>query len=194
MGFDTAFFVQSLMLGAGLAMDAFSVSMANGLNYPCINKFKSFRIAFIFSVFQGIMPLIGWFCVSRMVEAFSFIQPIIPWAALILLAIIGISMIKEGMSGKCCEETHVNGLGFAALAVQGIATSIDALSAGFTIASYSTSLALVASLIIATVTLKICFFGVEIGKKFGTKIAGKSSIFGGIILLLIGAKIFISAL
>lgn len=194
MGFDVAFFVQSFLLGTGLAMDAFSVSMANGLNYPCISKFKSFRIAFIFSTFQGIMPLIGWFCVSKMAETFSFIQPIIPWAALILLSIIGISMIKEGMNGKCCEETHVKGLGFAALSVQGIATSIDALSAGFTIASYSTGLALIASLIIGVVTLVLCFFGVEIGKKFGTKLAGKSSILGGIILLLIGAKIFISAL
>lgn len=192
MNYDTVFFVQSIMLGVGLAMDAFSVSMANGLNYPCINKLKSFRIALVFAIFQGIMPLIGWFCVSSMVEAFSFFQPAIPYIALVLLCYIGISMIREGMKGKCCEETQLKGLGFSALAVQGIATSIDALSAGFTISEYSTLQAVVSSTIIALVTLVICFAGVEIGKKFGNKIAGKSSILGGVILLLIGLKIFIS--
>lgn len=193
MTYNAGFFIQSIMLGLGLAMDAFSVSMANGLNFPCIDRKQSFKIAAIFSLFQAIMPLIGWFCVSVMVGLFSAIQPLIPWIALALLAYIGISMIREGLKGTECEEKEAQGLGFAVLAVQGIATSIDALSVGFTIADYNFIMALSAAAIIGAVTLIICYAGVEIGKKFGTKLAGKASILGGIILIGIGLEIFISS-
>lgn len=193
MGFDVAFFVQSFFLGTGLAMDAFSVSMANGLNYPCVNKISSLKVAIVFALLQGMMPLIGWFCVSRIVEIFSFIQPLIPWIALVLLCYIGISMIREGMKGTCCEETSGKGLGLPILIVQGIATSIDALSAGFTISDYDAAAAAISSMIIAIITLILCFIGVEIGKRFGTRIAGKSSVFGGSILIFIGINIFIKS-
>ena len=191
MGFDVAFFVQSFLLGTGLAMDAFSVSMANGLNYPCVNKISSLKVAIVFALLQGMMPLIGWFCVSRIAEIFSFIQPLIPWIALVLLCYIGISMIREGMKGTCCEETSGKGLRLPILIVQGIATSIDALSAGFTISDYDAAAAAILSMIIAIITLILCFIGVEIGKRFGTRIAGKSSVFGGSILIFIGINIFI---
>ena len=193
MGFDVAFFVQSFLLGTGLAMDAFSVSMANGLNYPCMNKISSLKVAIVFALLQGMMPLIGWFCVSRIAEIFSFIQPLIPWIALVLLCYIGISMIREGMKGTCCEETSSKGLGLPILIVQGIATSIDALSAGFTISDYDAAAAAILSMIIAIITLILCFIGVEIGKRFGTRIAGKSSVFGGSILIFIGINIFIKS-
>ena len=193
MGFDVAFFVQSFLLGTGLAMDAFSVSMANGLNYPCVNKISSLKVAVVFALLQGMMPLIGWFCVSRIVEIFSFIQPLIPWIALVLLCYIGISMIREGMKGTCCEETSGKGLRLPILIVQGIATSIDALSAGFTISDYDAAAAAILSMIIAIITLILCFIGVEIGKRFGTRIAGKSSVFGGSILIFIGINIFIKS-
>lgn len=193
MGFDVAFFVQSFLLGTGLAMDAFSVSMANGLNYPCVNKISSLKVAVVFALLQGMMPLIGWFCVSRIVEIFSFIQPLIPWIALVLLCYIGISMIREGMKGTCCEETSGKGLRLPILIVQGIATSIDALSAGFTISDYDAAAAAISSMIIAIITLILCFIGVEIGKRFGTRIAGKSSVFGGSILIFIGINIFIKS-
>lgn len=193
MGFDVVFFVQSFLLGTGLAMDAFSVSMANGLNYPCMNKISSLKVAVVFALLQGMMPLIGWFCVSRIVEIFSFIQPLIPWIALVLLCYIGISMIREGMKGTCCEETSGKGLRLPILIVQGIATSIDALSAGFTISDYDAAAAAILSMIIAIITLILCFIGVEIGKRFGTRIAGKSSVFGGSILIFIGINIFIKS-
>ena len=193
MYYDSAFFIQSIALGAGLAMDAFSVSMANGLNYPCINKIKSFKIALTFSFFQFLMPLIGWFFVSTMVNVFSVLEPFIPYVALGLLSYIGISMLIEGRKGCCCEETEAKGLGLSVLAIQGIATSIDALSVGFTISEYNFQMALIASLIIGLVTLAICFIGVEIGKKFGNKLAGKASILGGTILILIGLEIFITS-
>ncbi len=194
MGFG--FFLQNALIGVGLAMDAFSVSMANGLNEPCMKKGKLFGIAGMFALFQALMPLIGWFCVHNVAELFSAFHAWIPWIALALLVFIGGKMMMDGIKqGKCgeCAECH-EGLGFAALAVQGVATSIDALSVGFTIADYDWIMALVAAAVIAAVTFVICAAGVLIGKKFGTKLAGKASIFGGVILIAIGLEIFISGL
>ncbi len=98
-------------------------------------------------------------------------------------------MLKEGFDQNAEEEEKKVGKG--ALLVQGIATSIDALSVGFTISEYGLTMALVASLIIAIVTFVICWFGLEIGKKFGTKLSNKASILGGVILILIGIEIFV---
>lgn len=191
MDWNAMFLINSIMLGAGLAMDAFSVSLANGLNNPGISKGKSLFIAAIFSFFQFLMPLLGWFCVTTMVNCFCCIEPFIPWIALILLCFIGSGMIRDGIKGG--EEHQHKGLGLGILAVQGIATSIDALSVGFTISEYNALMAFFAALIIGIITLAICFTGVEVGKKFGNKIAGKSSIFGGTILILIGIEIVIAS-
>ena len=190
------FFLQNALIGAGLAMDAFSVSMANGLNEPCMKKGKLFGIAGMFGLFQGVMPMIGWFCVHYIAELFSSFRVLIPWISLALLAFIGGKMLIDGIkqcrSGEC-EECH-GGLGLAALAMQGVATSIDALSVGFTIANYNWLFALVASLVIAAITFVICAAGVYIGKTFGTRLAGKASVFGGVILIAIGIEIFISGM
>ncbi len=194
------FFLQNAGLGAGLAMDAFSVSMANGMNESCMKRRRHLGIAALFAAFQGVMPLIGWFCVHTVAEAFTAFKPFIPWIALILLAFIGGKMlfdgIKECRSGNCdcgCEDAAA-GTGLWALVVQGIATSIDALSVGFTISEYGFLEALIAVLIIAVVTFVICFAGVWIGKKFGTALAGKATVFGGVILILIGISIFVKGL
>ncbi len=186
---DILFFVNSAALGVGLAMDAFSVSMANGLNEVNMKKNRMFLIAGTFAFFQFSMPMIGWICVHTIVEYFNSFQAFIPWIALILLLFIGGSMLKEGFDQDTEEEEKKVGKG--ALLVQGIATSIDALSVGFTIAEYDLTMALVASLIIAVVTFVICWCGLEIGKKFGTKLSNKASILGGVILILIGLEIFI---
>ncbi len=186
---DILFFVNSAALGVGLAMDAFSVSMANGLNEVNMKKNRMFLIAGTFAFFQFAMPMIGWICVHTIVEYFNSFQAFIPWIALILLLFIGGSMLKEGFDQDTEEEEKKVGKG--ALLVQGIATSIDALSVGFTIAEYDLTMALVASLIIAVVTFVICWCGLEIGKKFGTKLSNKASILGGVILILIGLEIFI---
>ncbi len=186
---DILFFVNSAALGVGLAMDAFSVSMANGLNEVNMKKNRMFLIAGTFAFFQFAMPMIGWICVHTIVEYFNSFQAFIPWIALILLLFIGGSMLKEGFDQDAEEEEKKVGKG--ALLVQGIATSIDALSVGFTIAEYDLTMALVASLIIAVVTFVICWCGLEIGKKFGTKLSNKASILGGVILILIGLEIFI---
>lgn len=187
------FFVNSAALGAGLAMDAFSVSMANGLHEPDMKKRKAVVIAGIFALFQAAMPMLGWVCVHTIVEMFGAFQKFIPWIALILLSFIGGKMLIEGIKNKDCDET-AHAATFTALLVQGVATSIDALSTGFTISDYSATMALLCAGIIAAVTFVICLIGVEIGKKFGTRLAGKAGILGGVILIAIGIEIFITGI
>jgi putative Mn2+ efflux pump MntP len=169
-------------------MDAFSVSLANGLNEPNMTRKKSFGIAGTFAFFQALMPMIGWILVHTICNIFSEFEKIIPWIALILLCFIGGKMLFEG---KKEEEEKITSVGILSILIQGIATSIDALSVGFTISQYNLIEALVASLIIATVTLIICLGGISIGKKFGTKLSGKANILGGLILIFIGIEIFI---
>lgn len=191
MEWSIVFFFNSILLGAGLAMDAFSVSLANGLNEPGMRRKKMLGIAGVFAVFQGVMPLIGWVCVHTVVQYFRSFEKWVPWIALILLLIIGGKMLIEGIRSREAEE-EAEKLGAAALFVQGVATSIDALSVGFTIAEYGFLMAFICAFIIAAVTFAICAAGVVIGRKFGTKFAGKASVIGGIILIAIGIEIFVN--
>lgn len=192
MDLDVSFFLNSILLGIGLAMDAFSVSLANGLNEPCMKKKKMCGVAGIFSVFQFAMPMIGWICVTTIAQLFGAFEKFIPWIALALLGFIGGKMLYEGIQNKDSEECKP-AVGIWGLIVQGIATSIDALSVGFTISNYNVWEALLACGIIGVVTFFICFVGIMIGKKAGTKLAGKAGILGGIILILIGLEIFITS-
>lgn len=179
---------QSIALGVALAMDAFSVSMANGLNDPGMQKKKMCVIAGTFAGFQFAMPMIGWFCVTTIKEIFAMFETFIPWLALFLLLCIGGKMLFDGIHGG--EEADSSAqLSVKLLALQGIATSIDALSTGFTTSSYSAFQAFLSSLIIAVVTFFICIAGVRIGKTFGTRLAGRAQMLGGVILILIGLKI-----
>ena len=181
--------LQSIALGVALAMDAFSVSMANGLNDPGMEKKKMCVIAGTFAGFQFAMPMIGWFCVTTIKEIFAMFEKFIPWIALLLLLFIGGKMLLDGIRGGDDGEESSGELGVKLLIVQGIATSIDALSTGFTTSAYSAFQAFISALIIAVVTFVICIAGVKIGKKFGVKLAGKAQILGGVILILIGLKI-----
>ena len=192
MNLDFNFFFTSIMLGVGLAMDAFSVSLANGLNEPNMKKRKVAGVAGVFAAFQAIMPLTGWLCVHTIVQYFTAFEALIPWIALGLLGFIGGKMLYEGIKGGD-EEEEKPGVGIAALMVQGVATSIDALSVGFTIAEYDLLAAVLAALLIAVVTYVICTAGILIGRKAGTKLAGKAGIFGGAILIFIGLEIFITS-
>lgn len=187
-----AFFFNSILLGVGLAMDAFSVSLANGLNEPRMKRRKMAGIAGIFSVFQFAMPMIGWFCVSSIVQYFRVFEKFIPWIALGLLGYIGGEMLYSGIKNK--ESGDEAAVGISALLVQGVATSIDALSVGFTIADYRLPEAVLASILIGVVTFFICFAGLMIGKRAGTKLAGKAGILGGVILICIGVEIFVSSM
>ena len=190
MNLGIGFFITNIMLGVGLAMDAFSVSIANGLREPHMKKKKMCGIAGVFALFQLAMPFIGWFCVSTVAQLFATFEKFIPWIALILLGFIGGKMLYEGITCKESEETAAIGAG---LLVQGIATSIDALSVGFTISNYNVFEALLASSLIGIVTFVICYIGLGLGKKAGTKLAGKAGILGGIILIFIGLEIFLTS-
>jgi len=187
---DFAFVLSSAALGVGLAMDAFSVSMANGLCEPDMPRPRMALIAGIFAVFQALMPLTGWVCVHTVAQRFRAFEELIPWIALFLLLFIGGKMLLD--SRQTPEEVcSVTRPGFGALMVQGVATSIDALSAGFTLAEHNAALALAAAGIIAALTFVICLAGIRLGKRFGMRLAGKAQILGGVILILIGLKIFI---
>ena len=188
---DFSFFLMSIALGAGLAMDAFSVSLANGLSEPCMRVRKICGMAGVFSLFQFAMPMIGWICVHTVMQYFQFFEKLIPWIALALLGYIGGKMPYEGFTCKDEEECGCKAIGISALLVQGVATSIDALSVGFTIADYNWLMALICCLVIAIVTFILCLVGVLLGKTFGTKLAGKASLLGGFILIFIGIKIFV---
>lgn len=192
MEWNLMFLINSELLGVGLAMDAFSVSLANGLHEPKMKRGKMIGIAGTFAFFQALMPTIGWICVHTILEHFKTFEKFIPWIALGLLAFIGGKMIMDGMKNDGEEESP--GVGLTGLLIQGIATSIDALSVGFTIAHYDLAMALCATLIIAAVTFVICLGGLAIGKKFGTKLSNKAQILGGVILILIGIEIFISGI
>ena len=187
--------INGCLLGFGLAMDAFSVSLANGLNEPKMNKKKILSIAGTFALFQGAMPLIGWFLVTKLRSVFNVLEGYIPWAALLLLVFIGGKMLYEGITPCECKDSVEpceceNKLTVYALMLQGLATSIDALSVGLTISHLTFPQALLESEIIALLTLFICVAGIVLGKKFGTRLAGKASILGGSVLIAIGFKIF----
>ena len=189
---DLEFFIVSITFGFALAMDAFSVSLANGMNEKRMKFGRMCAIAGIFAFFQAVMPLIGWVCVHTILEYFHGFSKFIPYIALALLAFIGGKMIYEGIKKDCdCEDCAVGLLG---LIVQGIATSIDALSVGLEIGHYNLAEACVSSFVIALVTFIICMFGVWAGKKFGNMLSNKATVFGGVILVGIGIYIFIKGI
>ena len=187
--------INSLLLGVGLAMDAFSVSIANGIVESGMRKRRMFLIAGVYAAFQFLMPMLGWLLVTTLEEIFTKFSILIPWIALVLLLFIGGKMIVEAIlekkNGRKTDEEQVTKLTFKTLIVQGIATSIDALSVGFTIADYSFKRAFAESLIIGVVTLVICLIGLIFGRKIGEKISGTATIIGGIILIVIGIEIFV---
>ena len=198
MNMGISFFVNSMLLGIGLAMDAFSVSMADGLSDPRMSRGEMGRIAGCFAFFQWLMPMTGWVLVHTIVLYFQAFQKLIPWIALILLCYIGGNMLLEGIRNPEGENVEVaeteSRLATGKLVMQGVATSIDALSVGFTISEYHLMKALLATIIIAVVTFVICMGGLRIGQAAGTKLSGKAAILGGVILIGIGIEIFVSSM
>ena len=190
---DAELLLIAATLGVGLAMDAFSVSLANGLNEPCMRLPKMSGVAGIFAVFQALMPLLGWVCVHTVVEHFRWFEQLIPWIAFVLLGFIGGKMLIECLRGdeNPCEN---GGVGIASLMIQGVATSIDALSVGFAIAHYNLAQATLTALIIAAVTFVICMGGVYFGKHAGTVLANKAGALGGGVLILLGVWILLKSL
>ena len=225
---DHIFILNSIMLGFGLAMDAFCVSMSNGLTYRVLNVRNRLKMAGTYAGFQFLMPLIGWVCVLTIAERFTLFHGMVPWIALLLLLYIGGKMLLEawqirqgriglnahekemaedhyqsdtgaspkGRQSDQMTESHKTSvaamISWPVLIMQGIATSIDALSVGFTIVDYSAAAALTACLIIAFVTLMVCLAGIRIGQALGNVLEEKANILGGCILIFIGLEIFFS--
>ena len=206
MEWSFALVISSVLLGIGLAMDAFSVSLANGLTEPQMSFRKMLGVSGTYAIYQWAMPMIGWILIHTVATYFAFFQKLVPWIAFLLLGYIGGKMILEAISDMRKKDQEVSEpdteqneqssgkvLGFGMLMVQGIATSIDALSVGFTTTGYGWVMAMVCSLIIGAVTWIITFCGLAIGKKFGTKLAGKATLVGGLILVGIGIKILVES-
>ena len=194
MDWNLLFICNSVLLGVGLAMDAFSVSLANGLAEPGMRRRKMCGIAGVFAAFQFAMPMIGWICVHTIVGYFQAFEKFIPWIVLALLGYIGGKMLYENIRFGEEQTESAEKTGIATLLLQGVATSIDALSVGFTIADYNSHMALVCSMLLAVTTFAVCLCGVCLGKKFGTRLAGRAGILGGTILIVIGLEIFITGI
>ena len=190
--------LSGLLLGLGLTMDAAAVSMSNGLEEPKMKPIKMFYIALLYGVFQGVMPLLGYFFGHLLFENFSFIQEyhLIPIVALIILLILGSKMIIDGIKEikKPAEEREIKKIGFKLLIIQAIATSIDALSTGLSFADYQIHEAVIVVSLITLVTFIACIISLLIGKKFGDKLGSKAVIIGGIILIAIGIEIFVTGI
>lgn len=201
--------INSLLLGVGLAMDAFSVSVANGLKEPKMKPARMSIIAGVYALFQFAMPVIGWFLVHTLIGIFDELEKIIPWVGFVLLIFIGGKMIFETVSEIRNKKADKNSgsktdakengdsdnkIGAYALIIQGIATSIDALSVGLTISDYHVVAALTASIIIAVVTFIICMLGLKLGKLVGDGLGKFAGIIGGIILIGIGIEILVKGL
>ena len=208
------FLLNSILLGVGLAMDAFSVSIADAMANPTMKNSRKNLIAGTYAIFQFLMPVIGYACVHKAATVFTEFQKFIPWIALILLAFIGGKMLIEGILDrraeiKCqgdhncgaCDRKECRKYGIdpdagaisnRILFLQGIATSIDALSVGFTISQYRTLQVLISATIIGAVTYVVCYAGLKLGIKFGTRLASFAKIIGGLILIGIGIEIFFS--
>lgn len=182
------FIFNSILLGVGLAMDAFSVSVANGMSESQMRPLKTAAVAGTYSFFQFLMPMLGWLMVRTVVGWFGVFERFVPYIALILLVFIGVKMIVECLRGQ--DNDAPRRLTVPVLLLQGIATAIDALSVGFTIAEYETLTALSAAAIIAAVTFVICLLGLWLGKRFGS-VFKRAEVVGGVILILIGIEIFV---
>ena len=185
--------INSVLLGVGLAMDAFSVSLVDGMSAPEQRRSRRFLIAGVFATFQTAMPLIGWLLIRSILYLFHTLQRVIPWIAFILLALIGWKMIRERNEVQEAEARPTE-IGMVRIFLQGIATSIDALSVGLAMADFTGGQAFLQAVIIGGVTFLICIAGIHLGRRIGTRISSKASVLGGVILIGIGLEILLTHL
>lgn len=190
MQVDYLFFVNSILFGVGLAVDAFLVALANGLHFPKMRVIKTLGIAAAFSLFQMLAPMIGWAIAHTAFGYFSWIEICFSWTAVAVLIFLGGKMIVEAARNNGDEQMIKVGVG--ALIAQCAATSVDALTVGFTIEEYGFLPALVCSAIIASVTFVMYAVGFEVGKKFGMKFRKAASMLGGIVFIAIAVEIIVT--
>lgn len=181
--------IEIALIGVGLAMDVFAVSICKGLAMRRMNYKKAIIIAAFFGVFQALMPALGYVLGTTFANKIAAIDH---WIAFILLALIGANMIKEALSSDD-DECQDDSLRLGDLIMLSIATSIDALAVGITFAFFNVSLLLSVSMI-GIITFIICVIGVKVGNVFGEKYKSKAELAGGLILIVMGAKILIDHL
>ena len=184
-------FAELFVLAIGLSMDAFAVSICKGLSMKKAGLKEGSICGAWFGGFQGLMPLIGFFLGSLFagaIEAFDH------WVAFGLLALIGANMLKEAFSKCDCCEDHDADLSFKAMFVMAVATSIDALAVGISLAMAGNVNIWIAVALIGVVTFAMCALGVKIGNIFGSRFEKKAQIAGGVILVLLGTKILLEHL
>ncbi|MBQ6839512.1 MAG: manganese efflux pump [Oscillospiraceae bacterium] len=184
-------FWELLLLAVGLSMDAFAVSICKGLSMKKAGLKEGSICGAWFGGFQALMPVIGFFLGTLFADA---IEAFDHWVAFGLLAIIGINMLKEAFTKcDCCEE-HDADLSFKSMFVMAVATSIDALAVGISLAMAGNVNIWIAMALIGVVTFLMCAAGVKIGSVFGNKFEKKAQIAGGVILILLGTKILLEHL
>ena len=180
--------LEVVLIAIGLAMDAFAVSICKGLSMKKMSWKKAIIIGGYFGIFQGLMPVIGYFLGTTFE---NLVTKIDHWIAFVLLVFIGINMLKEAFGNE--SENCNDNVDFKTMVVLAIATSIDALAVGITFAFLKTNIVL-ASILIAIITFVVCIIGVKIGNKFGDKYERKAETVGGLILILMGIKILLEHL
>lgn len=182
--------LEIFLVGIGLSMDAFAVSICKGLAMPAVNKKQALLIGAYFGVFQALMPLAGWLLGSQFAR---HVTKLAPWIAFVLLAWIGGSMLRESLSKKEeDEEVEPVELRHKELFLLAVATSIDALAVGvsFSMVELSVSIGAAAALIGCT-TFAISVGGVFVGHIFGARYKNRAEFVGGAILILIAVKILL---
>lgn len=187
-------FIALIGIAVGLSMDAFAVSVANGACAKKISPLFAAKLAFAFGLFQAVMPMIGWL-IGRAGE--SLLTTVDHWIALFLLGFIGGQMIwearKSAKNPDCSYQT--DNIHIKTLLALAVATSIDALATGIilpnAVQAGTAPLMLLSVLTIGLITFCMSYCGVYLGRKFGLLLSGKAQFAGGIVLILIGAKIFI---
>lgn len=182
--------IELILLSVGLAMDAFAVAICKGLNMRRINYKNALILALFFGGFQALMPLIGWLLGKQFEQ---YITSVDHWIAFILLLIIGIQMIVEAFKKEDEKEEDADKLDLKEYFMLAVATSIDALAVGISLAFLNVSLVKSISFI-GIITFVLSFAGVFIGNKFGVRFKKKAEIAGGVILILIALKILLEHL
>ena len=176
----------------GLSMDAFAVSISNGISYRRYTAAQQFATAFAFGLFQCLMPLLGWLAGSAVS---GLIRTLDHWIALLLLGYLGCSMILGAVLSMRGQDEACTVCAFTPrhLLMQAVATSIDALAVGITFAALDVDIVR-AALLIGPVTFVCSLIGIQVGRRFGAVFKSRAEIFGGAILVFIGLKIFIEHL
>ena len=186
-----SFIISSILFGLGLAVDAFLISLAGGVNEPNAKRGKILASALVFALFQLAAPLIGRLCVRTVAERFLFFKECLSGIALAVLLFLGIKMLVEGLRQSKSKDEEKPKSGIGALLLSAAVSSVDALSMGFTIAEYSLWTAVAGAGIIAAITFSAYTAGFFIGRKFGTRLADKAMVIGGILFIVMALEVFI---